>query len=128
MKKLIPLFLILLVLPSVSFGDDPTKRLTDDISSVCPINGISIGKIGDSSTVKINFIPTATANQKQSAQGIVDNFKWVKDVSDLKQDEILRIDAQQITAEELLNALALAGVVDRENIIELIKKYRNVDK
>ena len=48
--------------------------LNDEVTAVCPIEGISIGRAGDKSTWKITFASGATDEQKRAAQQVVDNF------------------------------------------------------
>lgn len=51
-------------------------RLDSDIRTVCPIAGISVGTPGDSGTVRIDFDPLATPEQRAAAQAVVDGFDW----------------------------------------------------
>ena len=74
------------------------EHLDKAIKAVCPIVGVSIGKDGVPSTVRIDFAPEATAQQRVDAQGIVDGFNWSEAA------ELARINlAQRQRATELLN-------------------------
>jgi hypothetical protein len=53
-----------------------SQRLTEVIVAVCPITGIFVGKDGDSTSVRIDYDPTATAPQQQAAQQALAAFDW----------------------------------------------------
>ena len=53
-----------------------TLRLDTAVRDVCPINGLSVSTPGDSSTVRIDFAPEATPEQRAAAQAVVDGFDW----------------------------------------------------
>lgn len=44
------------------------------IKAVCPINGVSIGRVNDKSTWRIDFKDEATQEQRQAAQAALDAF------------------------------------------------------
>lgn len=46
------------------------------IKKVCPIHGISFGKLEDRETWRINYEGTATDEQKVKAELILKNFEW----------------------------------------------------
>ena len=48
--------------------------LDQAISAVCPIYGVSIGKLADKGTWLIRFKPEATTEQRAAAQGVIDAF------------------------------------------------------
>lgn len=52
------------------------ERLQSAIAVVCPVSGVAIGKMGDSSTVRIDFDPAATIQQRDAAQSVVLAFDW----------------------------------------------------
>lgn len=52
------------------------QRLHDTIESVCPIDGVSVGNWGQAGTVRIDFDPTATDQQKSAAQQALASFDW----------------------------------------------------
>lgn len=51
-------------------------RLTESILAVCPIDGVSIGKDGDTSTVEIQFRNDATREQREAAALVLKEFDW----------------------------------------------------
>lgn len=53
-----------------------TARLDSLIRPVAPIDGISVGTPGDSSTVRIDFRDDATPQQRAAARAVVDSFDW----------------------------------------------------
>lgn len=53
-----------------------TARLDNAIRAACPILGVSVGTPGDSGTVRIDFGPAATPEQRAAAQAVVDGFDW----------------------------------------------------
>lgn len=50
--------------------------LHDAIMAVCPINRISVGILGDNSTVTFQSTVTATDVQKTTAQSVINAFDW----------------------------------------------------
>ena len=50
------------------------KQLHDQISSVCPIDGVSIGRKDDKLTWRIDFKSEATQEQRNAARAVVDTF------------------------------------------------------
>ncbi len=55
---------------------DSTLRLHEIIAAVCPIDGVSVGVDGDSSSVTFIPHPGATAPQIAAGQGVVLSFDW----------------------------------------------------
>lgn len=53
-----------------------TVRLHEAVSAVAPVLGLSVGTIGVSASVRIDFDPSATAQQQTDAQGVVNAFDW----------------------------------------------------
>lgn len=51
-------------------------RLDRAIRSVCPIDGVSIGRKSDRSTWRIDFKPEATEAQKLDARNILNSFEF----------------------------------------------------
>lgn len=51
-------------------------RLHSLVAAVCPIAGVSVGTPGDSTTVRIDFDPVATPEQRTAALTVVDGFDW----------------------------------------------------
>lgn len=52
------------------------SRLHEAVAAVCSIEGLSVGTLGDPSSIEIQATPTATVEQRAAAQSIVDNFDW----------------------------------------------------
>lgn len=48
-------------------------QLDEALRVVCPIHGVSIGKVDDKSTWRISFKDEATAEQQAAAQGVIDS-------------------------------------------------------
>jgi hypothetical protein len=61
------------------------EYLDQEIKKVCPIHGISFGKLDDKSTWRIDYAKEATEKQKTSAQEMLIKFHWTD--SDKKDDE-----------------------------------------
>lgn len=55
---------------------DYTVRLLSAIRPVCPVLGVSVGTPGDSSTVRIDYDPSATSAQQAAAQAALAAFDW----------------------------------------------------
>lgn len=51
-------------------------RLHDVVSAVCPIDGVSVGTPGDSSSVRVNYRPEASPAQQDAAVVAVSTFDW----------------------------------------------------
>lgn len=68
-------------------------RLYTQVATVCPVIGVSIGKLGDSTSVQFQPDVAATAAQIAAAQTLINNFDW-SDVAQLtwedNQEPILR--------------------------------------
>lgn len=63
--------------------------LDQEIKLVCPINGISFGKLDDKKTWRIDYAKEATEEQKAEANKVLENFVW-----DEKKEEAMRIKAR----------------------------------
>lgn len=51
-------------------------RLSEAVSALCPIYGLSVGRLGQSASVRVDFRPEATPEQRAAAQAAVDAFDW----------------------------------------------------
>lgn len=51
-------------------------RLSAEISAVCPIDGVSIGVVGDGASVRIDFKESATPQQRAAADVVLQSFDW----------------------------------------------------
>lgn len=51
-----------------------TQRITSSISDTCPISGVSIGRVDDKSTWRIDFEADATAEQRAAALAVLKSF------------------------------------------------------
>jgi hypothetical protein len=51
-------------------------RLDETISAVCPISGVSVGTLGDSASVRIDFKDSATQQQRTAARDALAAFDW----------------------------------------------------
>lgn len=49
-------------------------KLDAAIKAVCPIHGVSIGRVNDKQTWRIDFKDEATAQERATAQAVVDAF------------------------------------------------------
>lgn len=49
-------------------------ELDKALKAVCPILGVSIGRVNDKSTWRIDFTDEATSEQRAAAQAVVDAF------------------------------------------------------
>ncbi len=66
-------------------------RLHNLLAAIAPIVGVSVGTIGVSASVRIDFDPAATAQQRTDAQTAVDGHDWSQAAQDI-------FDAQQLTS------------------------------
>lgn len=51
-----------------------TAKLDAVLRAVCPIDGVSIGRVADKKSWRIDFKPEATADQRTTAQAALDAF------------------------------------------------------
>lgn len=51
-------------------------RLDAAVRAAAPIVGVSVGTPGVSASVRVDFDPAATADQRAAAQAVVDGFDW----------------------------------------------------
>lgn len=58
------------------------RRLHQAVEAVAPISMIALGTFGDSSSVRIEFTPTATPQQRAAARAAVDGFDWSQAAQD----------------------------------------------
>lgn len=55
--------------------------------AVCPLEGVSVGKSGDSSTVRVDYRADATDQQKEAAQAALASFDWSDAAQDAWQEQ-----------------------------------------
>src|SRR5262245_11885926 len=60
----------------MGFCMTPAQRLHNVIAAVAPIDGISIGVLGNTASVRIDFKQSATDPQKAAAQTALQSFDW----------------------------------------------------
>lgn len=84
-------------------------RLHAAIAAVCPITGVSDGTPGDSATVRVDYDPGATTEQRAAAQAVVDGFDWSTEAQ--LAWERSRAVAQAIS--ETMGGFAPANISDR---------------
>lgn len=77
-------------------------RLDSALKQVAPITGVSIGRLDDRSTWRVDFLPEATALQRTAAQAVVDTF----DVAAVEA-----VEAAEAAALETLSTEARADAV-----------------
>lgn len=53
-----------------------TNRLTEAVRAVCPVDGLSVGTVGDSGTVRLDFRADATAEEREAGAAVVAGFDW----------------------------------------------------
>jgi hypothetical protein len=63
-------------------------KIHEQIKAVCPIESISIGKLADSSTWKIEFDPAATKDQRDQAQALLNAYDPAAEESE-KQAKVI---------------------------------------
>ena len=59
--------------------------IDEKIKLVCPIAGVSFGKIDDKTTWRISFLDEATQSEREAAQTVIDEYDFL---DDYKQDAI----------------------------------------
>lgn len=95
----------------ITIKSSPLLRLHAVIAAVCPIIGVSVGIIGDSSTVKIEFDPKATPQQMADAQNLVDTFDWsLRANADYQTALTIKAAGDLLTAIDSPHAFALQAI------------------
>lgn len=72
------------------------RKLTENISAVCPIHGISFGILNDKNTWKIDFKDGATAQQRTDAQNALQAFDPASE-NQLYEDRKAALDAEAVS-------------------------------
>jgi hypothetical protein len=62
-------------------------RLHEAIAAVCPIAGLSIGRMGDGESVVVEFAPDATAERRSAAAAALTGFDWSDAAHQAWQDD-----------------------------------------
>jgi hypothetical protein len=86
-----------------------TRRLDAALSAVCPILGVSVGTPGDTSTVRIDYDPSATAPQRTAAATALAAFDW----SDAAQSAWEKQQAIAAAVTLTMTGLSPANISDR---------------
>jgi hypothetical protein len=89
-----------------------TRRLDSNVRAACPLAGLSVGRLGDSSTVRLDFAPEATPQQRIAAQAVVDAFDW----SDAAQ---AAWEADQFPERKDLRAAAAGAIADNDAFLAI---------
>lgn len=95
-----------------SMWGDKTARLDQEIKAVCPISGVSVGRMNDKDTWQPSFLPSATTQEKAAAMEVIEQFDIftpdpVKDLSDLDNHQGLKRLAVAISTVAGLNIKAV---------------------
>lgn len=72
-----------------------TAYLSELISAVCPIHGISLGSGFNKKTIRIDFKPEATQEQIDAANALVTSYNWEKKVAKSKDVLTTAVNALQ---------------------------------
>lgn len=89
-----------------------TQRLDALVRAAAPIHGVGVGTLGDSSTVRIDFRPDATPEQRAAAQAVVDSFDW----SDAAQSAW---EADRVPERKALRAAAATALAANANYLAI---------
>lgn len=54
--------------------------LDEEIKKICPIDGISFGKLDNKATWQVHFRNEATFEQRQRAQSFIEDFVWTPEL------------------------------------------------
>lgn len=71
-------------MPTLEEMGQLTDRLHSAIAAVAPIEGISVGRLGDPATVKIQFQKAATDEQRAAAASALKEFDWTPETSEAR--------------------------------------------
>lgn len=115
--------LLLLIFPSVCYGS--TSRIDSEIRSQgIPIHGVS----GSQGSIRIDFKPEATAQQRTNAQTIVDNFDWSPAAADASARTALLTASKGYLTDDTPDAKAMRNAfrVVMSSLIETRAKVNEV--
>src|SRR3990167_2340894 len=96
-------------------------KLDIEISKICPIYGVSVGKQNDKLTWEINFKPEATQLQEDAARLFVDNFdvdQFVVEEAAKEAASISGIDMRRKAIDK-----ALAYIASKPDAPQEVKDY-----
>src|SRR5437899_9565342 len=100
---------------------DTLSRLYQTVQAVCPVVDISVGKLGDSTSVAFNPAPQATAAQQAQAQSAINTFDWSQAAQDAWQVQHDRGAAQTMlsatAAEAKLFRAVTSALLDEVNTL-----------
>ena len=93
--------------------------LSDAISAVCPIQGVSMGRAQDKSTWRIDFDPSATDTQKAAAQTVVQNFDvTAEEAAEAAQAQTDANLVLQAKADTVIAQLQSASITQIQNYVQ----------
>ena len=86
--------------------------LHDAIQTVCPIDGVSLGKMNDKSTWRIDFKSHATSAERQAAQSALTTFDVAVEEQKMKDAADAVIAAKDDVKTKLGKAVTFQDLVD----------------
>lgn len=95
-------------------------RLQEAVEKVCPVAGVSIGKVGQPETVRFSFGAAAAQAQQEAAQKVLWDFDW-SEAAQRRWDQIQEIEAF-FAQDSFLLRLAGALLEEPVNLEHLKKK------
>ena len=78
-----------------------TAQLHAEIEAVCPIQGVSIGKVDDKKTWKVHYADLATQEQKDAAQAVINAFDWAAAEAEAEEEAKIKQEAMLKAAKDL---------------------------
>jgi len=72
--------------------------LHEAVAAICPIHGVSVGRIDDKKTWRIDFAAAATGLQKQAAADVITQFDPIEPASFLARDFFAALTVADFTA------------------------------
>lgn len=89
-----------------------TVRLDAVVAAVCPIHGVSVGAIGDTKTVRVDYLETATPQERADADAVVAAFDWSDGA-----DEAYKADQAKLAASQAYDKAQTAEAGSSERIV-----------
>lgn len=84
-----------------------SQKLTNLLSPICPVDGVSIGRKDDKATWRIFFNPSATQQEKDAAQSAMDSYDPAADDA-AENSQQAQDDADKATLKSIPQAVQLA--------------------
>jgi hypothetical protein len=107
-----------------------TQRLIQTLSGVCPVNAVSVGRMGEPESVLVDFHPDATSPQRRAAKDALAKFDWSDKAHDEWTKQRERFKSAELTGPQghLVRALAAVLVAELNELRDKAKLPKRTAK